>query len=95
MNTTAATVILDPMKAPFGLCGPIPSDMKVLSAQKGQVKGIMPAGPCPGLHPVDSFQVAGVSYHMPVSDDHDNLGAADHFASPVLLQSHSTVHEAG
>ena len=50
-NTRGASLTLDPMKTLYGLCGLIPSNMTVLSAQKGQLQGTMPAGPCPGLHP--------------------------------------------
>ena len=43
-----AEMVLDPMKQPYGFCGPIPNDVHVLSAGGGDINGSMPAGPCPG-----------------------------------------------
>ena len=51
-DSTGAKMILVPMKVPYGLCGPIPSNMTVFSAQQGRLQGIMPAGACPGLHTI-------------------------------------------
>ena len=63
-NTTSARVTLDPMKTLHGLCGPIPSNMTVLSTQNRQLKGTMPAGPCPGVHLAYLPRRIGASCHV-------------------------------
>ena len=48
--TTAAKVVVDPMKKSFGLCGHIPGNMNIQSTERGRLQGTMPAGSCPGVH---------------------------------------------
>ena len=48
--TTAAKVVVDPMKKSFGLCGQIPGNMNIQSTERGRLQGTMPAGSCPGVH---------------------------------------------
>lgn len=44
-----ADVILDPMQEGYGLCGNIPSNMNVSSADGERLTASMPAGACPGM----------------------------------------------
>jgi hypothetical protein len=44
-----ADVILDPMQLQYGLCGDIPSNMNVSSADGEQLTASMPTGACPGM----------------------------------------------
>ena len=47
-GTAAATVMLDPMNAGYGLCGALPDGIYAVSATSGgrRLQGTLPSGPC-------------------------------------------------